>query len=95
VKAVLFGATGMVGQGVLRECLLDPDVESGLRGSMSQAINARPEWQMDWLRLSRICCEQVLNLCDHLVQAIRLGKHQIDAYGGSQCLAHQFVIHGK
>src|SRR5579863_4010959 len=28
VKVVLFGATGMVGQGVLRECLLDPDVES-------------------------------------------------------------------
>jgi uncharacterized protein YbjT (DUF2867 family) len=27
VKAVLFGATGMVGQGVLRECLLDPSVE--------------------------------------------------------------------
>jgi uncharacterized protein YbjT (DUF2867 family) len=27
VKVVLFGATGMVGQGVLRECLLDPDVE--------------------------------------------------------------------
>jgi len=27
VKAVLFGATGMVGQGVLRECLLDPGVE--------------------------------------------------------------------
>jgi len=28
VKVVLFGGTGMVGQGVLRECLLDPDVES-------------------------------------------------------------------
>jgi uncharacterized protein YbjT (DUF2867 family) len=28
VRVVLFGATGMVGQGVLRECLLDPDVES-------------------------------------------------------------------
>src|SRR6266496_3069247 len=27
MKVVLFGATGMVGQGVLRECLLDPDVE--------------------------------------------------------------------
>jgi len=26
VKAILFGATGMVGQGVLRECLIDPDV---------------------------------------------------------------------
>jgi uncharacterized protein YbjT (DUF2867 family) len=27
MKALLFGATGMVGQGVLRECLLDPSVE--------------------------------------------------------------------
>jgi uncharacterized protein YbjT (DUF2867 family) len=26
VKVIIFGATGMVGQGVLRECLLDPDV---------------------------------------------------------------------
>jgi len=30
VRVVLFGATGMVGQGVLRECLLDRDVESVL-----------------------------------------------------------------
>ena len=28
MKVVLFGASGMVGQGVLRECLLDPDVDS-------------------------------------------------------------------
>lgn len=27
LKAALFGATGMVGQGVLRECLADPEVE--------------------------------------------------------------------
>ncbi len=27
VKIILFGASGMVGQGVVRECLLDPDVE--------------------------------------------------------------------
>jgi uncharacterized protein YbjT (DUF2867 family) len=27
VKVILFGATGMVGQGVLRECLLDPEVQ--------------------------------------------------------------------
>jgi uncharacterized protein YbjT (DUF2867 family) len=26
MKVILFGATGMVGQGVLRECLLDPEV---------------------------------------------------------------------
>ena len=30
MKVVLFGATGMVGQGVLRECLLDAGVESVL-----------------------------------------------------------------
>jgi uncharacterized protein YbjT (DUF2867 family) len=28
MKVVVFGATGMIGQGVVRECLLDPDVES-------------------------------------------------------------------
>ncbi len=27
MKVLIFGATGMVGQGVLRECLLDPDVQ--------------------------------------------------------------------
>jgi uncharacterized protein YbjT (DUF2867 family) len=27
MRAILFGATGMVGQGLLRECLLDPTVE--------------------------------------------------------------------
>ena len=30
MKIILFGATGMVGQGVLRECLLDREVESVL-----------------------------------------------------------------
>jgi uncharacterized protein YbjT (DUF2867 family) len=30
MKVMLFGATGMVGQGVLRECLLDADVETVL-----------------------------------------------------------------
>jgi uncharacterized protein YbjT (DUF2867 family) len=40
MKVILFGATGMVGQGVLRECLLDADVESVLvvgRSSTGQA----------------------------------------------------------
>ena len=30
MKIILFGATGMVGQGVLRECLLDPGIETVL-----------------------------------------------------------------
>ncbi len=28
MRVILFGATGMVGQGALRECLLDPEVQS-------------------------------------------------------------------
>ena len=32
MKVILLGATGMVGQGVLRECLLDPAASAGLRG---------------------------------------------------------------
>ena len=30
MKVILFGATGMVGQGVLRECLLDSGIEAVL-----------------------------------------------------------------
>jgi uncharacterized protein YbjT (DUF2867 family) len=30
MKVILFGASGMVGQGVLRECVVDPDVEAVL-----------------------------------------------------------------
>ena len=39
MKVMIFGATGMVGQGVLRECLLDPEVEAVLvvgRGATGQ-----------------------------------------------------------
>src|ERR1700722_18386291 len=39
MKVILFGATGMVGQGVLRECLLDPQVQSVL------AVGRRPTGQ--------------------------------------------------
>jgi uncharacterized protein YbjT (DUF2867 family) len=28
MRAILFGATGMVGQGLLRECLLDPEIDA-------------------------------------------------------------------
>ena len=39
MKVILFGASGMVGQGVMRECLLDPDVDAVLsvgRGASGQ-----------------------------------------------------------
>ncbi len=43
MKTILFGASGMVGQGVLRECLLDPEVERILLigRSASGQTNAR------------------------------------------------------
>ncbi len=39
MKVILFGATGMLGQGALRECLRDPDVTQVLaivRGPLGQ-----------------------------------------------------------
>lgn len=40
MKVILFGATGMVGSGVLRECLLDRDVESVLAiGRQAPAVS--------------------------------------------------------
>jgi aspartate-semialdehyde dehydrogenase len=40
MNVVLLGATGMVGQGVLRECLLDPDVETVL--SLGRSATGQP-----------------------------------------------------
>lgn len=37
MRVVLFGATGMIGQGVLRECLIDPGVELVLAVGRSQS----------------------------------------------------------
>ena len=43
MKVILFGATGMVGQGVLRECLLDPRVEAVLSISRSTTGQSHPK----------------------------------------------------
>jgi uncharacterized protein YbjT (DUF2867 family) len=43
MKVILFGATGMVGQGVLRECLLDPGVESVLAVGRSPTGQQHPK----------------------------------------------------
>jgi uncharacterized protein YbjT (DUF2867 family) len=44
LKTILFGATGMVGQGVLRECLLDPRVESVLSIGRSASETRNPKF---------------------------------------------------
>jgi uncharacterized protein YbjT (DUF2867 family) len=43
MKIILFGATGMVGQGVLRECLADPDVERVLSVGRSAIGQQHPK----------------------------------------------------
>ncbi|MDT4966418.1 MAG: hypothetical protein QOJ64_1155 [Acidobacteriota bacterium] len=43
MKVVLFGATGMVGQGVLRECLRDDSVEGALAISRSSTHKPHPK----------------------------------------------------
>jgi uncharacterized protein YbjT (DUF2867 family) len=43
VKAIVFGATGMVGQGVLRECLLDEGVEQVLTVGRSATGQQHPK----------------------------------------------------
>src|SRR6202453_1461359 len=43
MHVLLFGATGMVGQGVLRECLLDPGVESVVSIGRSAAGVSNPK----------------------------------------------------
>jgi hypothetical protein len=43
MNVVLFGATGMIGQGVLRECLLDPAVDRVLCIGRSSIGQQNPE----------------------------------------------------
>ena len=43
MKIILFGATGMVGQGVLRECLLDPGVSDVLSIGRSKTGQTNPK----------------------------------------------------
>jgi uncharacterized protein YbjT (DUF2867 family) len=56
MRAVLFGATGMVGQGVLRECLIDPDVEAvlsvGRSATGQQHVKLRELVHRDFLDFS-------------------------------------------
>jgi len=54
MNVLLFGATGMVGQGVLRECLLDPDVQ------LIQTIGRTPTTRQD-PKLREIVLEDLLD----------------------------------
>jgi uncharacterized protein YbjT (DUF2867 family) len=55
MNVVLFGATGMVGQGVLRECLLDPEVDQVL--AVGRSAKGQPH-----VKLREIVHENLLEL---------------------------------
>jgi len=58
MKVILFGATGMVGQGVLRECLLDAGVEAvlavGRSPGLQQHVKLREILHHDFLDFAAI-----------------------------------------
>ena len=62
MRVILFGASGMVGQGVLRECLLDPAVQQIVsvgRSRLPQAHSKLREVQLDDLFDIRLVADQI------------------------------------
>ena len=55
MKVVLFGATGMVGQAVLQQCLRDPRIESIL-------VVVRSVLEVDDSRVTQLIRKDFLNL---------------------------------
>ena len=53
MKVILFGATGMVGQGVLRECLAEPDVQGVLSIGRGTTVTTTEEVGRAMLRVAR------------------------------------------
>jgi uncharacterized protein YbjT (DUF2867 family) len=73
VRVVLFGASGMVGQGVLRECLLDPGVEAVLSVGRS-ALTPEQRWPAldSGVKLIELT---VPDLSDYLAVEAKLGGY--------------------
>jgi uncharacterized protein YbjT (DUF2867 family) len=83
VKVILFGATGMIGQGVLRECLLDERVESVLvvtRSSTGQKnAKLREIIHADFADLSAIESELAgYDACFYCLGVSSVGMSEVD-----------------
>ncbi len=81
VRAIIFGATGMVGEGVLHECLLRPDVESilvlGRRACGVQHGKIREIVHRDFLDFSSIENElKGYNACFFCLGVSSVGKKE-------------------
>jgi uncharacterized protein YbjT (DUF2867 family) len=85
MKVILFGASGMIGQGVLRECLLDPDVTAVLSVSRSAIERQHPKLrnivQPDLMDLSGIEKELVgFDACFFCLGVSSAGMPDADYY---------------
>ena len=83
MKVILFGASGMVGQGVLRECLLDPGVEKVLAVGRAPLDLSDPKLVQrvlpDMMDLSSIEGDlQGLNACFYCVGVTSTGMTEAD-----------------
>ncbi len=88
IKAILTGATGMVGEGVLRECLQHPDVEQVLvinrkPGGVTSEASARPKLReiihTDFFDLTPIETELVgYNACFFCLGVSSVGMKEAD-----------------
>jgi uncharacterized protein YbjT (DUF2867 family) len=80
MKVLVFGATGMVGQGVLRECLLDPDVAVvqtvGRTATVVQHTKLREIVQKGSLPILRRRSGLVRLRCVFLLSGRVLGRHE-------------------
>ncbi|HKW46688.1 MAG TPA: NAD-dependent epimerase/dehydratase family protein [Gemmatimonadaceae bacterium] len=83
MRAIIFGATGMVGQGVLRECLRDPEITRVV--TLGRTPRPEPEGKLrsltvpDLFDLSVIAAELTnLDACFYCIGVTSLGMTEAD-----------------
>ena len=69
MNVILFGASGMVGQGVLRECLVDPDVEKVL--SIGRSPTGKHNVKLQEIVRQVVVADHVYSYAADLVRATR------------------------
>jgi uncharacterized protein YbjT (DUF2867 family) len=83
MRVILFGGTGMVGQGVLRECLLDPDVTTVLSVVRAPSGKSHPKLRelvhRDFFDFSNVASElSGYDACFFCLGATSAGKSEAE-----------------
>lgn len=96
LKAIITGATGMVGEGVLHECLLHPDVEHVLVVGRKACGVSHPKLKEllvpDFFDLSAVEADlRGYNACFFCLGTSSLGMSEHDFYKITYTLTHNFA----